>query len=201
MPTGTPNVPLDSRGRPLAGIALEVHLRKQAELAAAAEAREDVAALARVVCRLAARGLGLPAADALAALGVQAGPAGRGDALRVLRCAGIDPEPQAHAWAEQAPIRQQASRGRGWDGDPEHHPEVVALIRTPGVPMQAVLEKIAEVAERQARERAAQRAASPGVLWATRDGKEVREERAPVPLQPQRSIIRENVPPLGAEPA
>ena len=45
MPTGELKEPLDSNGRPLKGRALEYHLRKQAELQAAAEAREDIEAL------------------------------------------------------------------------------------------------------------------------------------------------------------
>ena len=107
MPTGTPNEPLDSNGRPLASAALRVHLMKQAELDAAAAAREDIEALARVVCRMAARGLMMPAPDALAVLGAQGGPGGREDALRCLRAAGYPPEPQAQRWAEERPLRQQ----------------------------------------------------------------------------------------------
>ena len=76
MPTGELKEPLDSNGRPLKGRALEYHLRKQAEVQAAAQAREDIEALARVVCRMAARGLMMPAPDALAVLGAQGGPRG-----------------------------------------------------------------------------------------------------------------------------
>jgi hypothetical protein len=201
MPTGTPDVPLDSNGRPLKGVALEGHLRRQAELDAAEQAREDVAALARMVCRLAARELGMPAPDALSALGARVGSSGQEDALRCLRAAGHVPDVQAQRWAAEAPVQAQHSTGRGYDGDPEHHPEVVALITTPGTPMSAVIAKIAEVAERQQAEREQAAAADPGLLWVTREGIEVRESRHPTPLRPQRSLVRQGVPELGSEPA
>jgi len=202
MPTGHPEPPRGSNGKPLAGVALEVHLRRQAELDAAASYAEDIRAMARTLGLLAARTLGLPVPDALAALGSRDGADGQADALRVLRCSGHLPDAQVQRWDELAPVRAQASTGRGYDGDPEHHPEVVALITTPGTPMSAVLAKIAEVAERQQAEREKAAEARPrGVLWTTREGAEVRESPAATPLRPQRSLVRQAVPELGSEPA
>ena len=209
MPTGTPNEPLDSNGRPLAGAALRVHLMKQAELDAAAAAREDIEALARVVCRMAARGLMMPAPDALAVLGAQGGPGGREDALRCLRAAGYPPEPQAQRWAKEAPLRQQSGTVAGdlYAGDPAHDSRVTAALRD-GRSMAEVADLIAEVRaeRRQAGEeqRAAAAAAGqdPGVLWVTPEGEPLRDGAAAHgrPLVPQRSVVRKDVPELGSEP-
>jgi hypothetical protein len=76
MPTGIPSQPADESGRPLVGAAVESWRRAEAERRAAAEAREDIEALARVVCRMAAGALRMPAPDALAAIGAQAGIGG-----------------------------------------------------------------------------------------------------------------------------
>jgi hypothetical protein len=199
MPSGTPSQPVDHRGKPLRGQALEGWRRKQAELAAAVEAREDIAALARMVCRLAARELGVPAPDALAVLGARDGASGQEDALRCLRASGINPEPQRQRWAEQAAVQAQHSTGPGWDRDPDHHPEVIALL-TSGAPMADVQEKIREAAGRAAREREEQLARSrPGVLWETREGEPVLERGHATPLRPQSSVIHRDVPELGAE--
>ena len=143
MPTGIPNEPLDSNGRPLASAALRVHL---AEVQAAAQAREDIEALARVVCRMAARGLMMPAPDALAVLGAQGGPGGREDALRCLRAAGYPPEPQAQRWAEEAPLRQQSGTVAGnlYAGDPSHDPRVTEALLA-GASMAEVADLIGEV--------------------------------------------------------
>jgi hypothetical protein len=158
-----------------------------------------VAALARMVCRLAARHLGLPAPDALAALGARAGSSGQEDALRCLRAAGHLPEMQAQRWAAEAPVQTQHSTGPGWDRDPEHHPEVTALLQA-GASMADVSEKIREVAGRVAREREEQLARSrPGVLWETREGEPVLDRGHPTPLRPQHSVVHNDVPELGAE--
>jgi hypothetical protein len=205
MPTGVPEVPRGADGRPLTGAALDVHLRKQAELAAAAGYAEDVKALARTVCRLAARALGgIPAPDALASLGVQAGNGGREDSLRVLRAAGIDPAPQARRWAEEAPLRMQASSRPGnlYAGDPEHDPRVTEAVLA-GQPLDYVADLIAQITAERQRERdeaAAAAPLAPGVLWETRDGRSVRESPQARPLMPQRSIVRKSVPPLGEPP-
>ena len=207
MPTGTPNEPLDSNGRPLAGAALRVHLMKQAELDAAAAAREDIEALARVVCRMAARGLMMPAPDALAVLGAQGGPRGREDALRCLRAAGYPPEPQAQRWAEEAPLRQQSGTVAGslYAEDPSHDPRVTEALLA-GASMAEVSDLIAEVrAERQQAEQEARAAAQaaghdPGVLWVTREGAVLRDGGAVTPLVRQRSVVRQSVEPLGSEP-
>ena len=198
MPTGTPEVPRDRRGRPLTGQALEGWRRRQAELAAAVAAREDVAAVARMVCRLAARATGLPAPDAMAALGAQAGATGQDDALRVLRAAGHVPDVQAQRWAAEATVQAQASTGPGWGNDPEHHPEVTALLLS-GAPMADVQEKIREVAGRMAREREErQLAARPGMLWETRDGVPVMDGSRVRPPR-QTSVVHNDVPELGSE--
>jgi hypothetical protein len=209
MPTGELKEPLDSNGRPLKGRALEYHLRKQAELKAAAEAREDVGALARVVCRMAARGLMMPAPDALAVLGAQGGPGGREDALRCLRAADYPPEPQAQRWAEEAALRQQSSSTAGdlYAGDPAHDPRVTAALRE-GHSMAEVADVVAGVAaeRRQAQDEAlaAARAAGqdPGVLWVTREGAVLRDGGTARgrPLVPQSSVVRRDVPELGSEP-
>jgi hypothetical protein len=208
MPTGTPHEPLDSNGRPLAGAALRVHLMKQAELEAAAAAREDIRSLARIVCRLASRALGaMPAPDALAVLGVQGGPGGREDALRCLRAAGYPPEPVAQRWAEEAPLRQQSSTVAGdlYANDPAHDPRVTEALLA-GASMAEVGDLIAEVrAERQqagqeARAAAAAAGVDPGVLWVTREGAVLRDGGAVTPLVPQRSVVRKDVPELGSEP-
>ena len=209
MPTGELKEPLDSNGRPLKGRALEYHLRKQAEVQAAAQAREDIEALARVVCRMAARGLMMPAPDALAVLGAQGGPGGREDALRCLRAAGYPPEPQAQRWAEEAPLRQQSSSAAGdlYAGDPAHDPRVTAALRD-GRSMAEVADLIAEVraerrqAEQDTRAAAAAAGQDPGVLWVTREGVVLRDGGTARgrPLVPQRSVVRRDVPELGSEP-
>ena len=203
----TPHGPLDTNGRPLAGAALRVHLMKQAELDAAAAAREDIEALARVVCRMAARGLMMPAPDALAVLGAQGGPGGREDALRCLRAAGYPPEPQAQRWAKEAPLRQQSGTVAGslYAEDPSHDPRVTEALLA-GASMAEVADLVAEVrAERQQAQQDARAAAAaaghdPGVLWVTREGGVVRDGGAVTPLVPQRSVVRKDVPELGSEP-
>jgi hypothetical protein len=203
MPTGVPEVPRGGDGRPLTGAALDVHLRRQAELAAAAAYAEDIKALARTVCRLAAGALRLPAPDALAAIGVQAGNGGREDALRVLRAAGLDPGPQRLRWAAEEPLRQSSSvAGDLYAGDPAHDPRVTQAVRA-GWPMAEVADLVAEITAERRRlkdEAAASAPLAPGVLWETRDGRPVRESRQATPLTPQHSIVRKSVPPLGERP-
>jgi len=208
MPTGELKEPLDSNGRPLKGRALEYHLRKQAEVQAAAQAREDIEALARVVCRMAARGLMMSAPDALAVLGAQGGPGGREDALRCLRAAGYPPEPQAQRWAEEAPLRRQSSTvADPYSNDPLHDPRVLAALG-PGGSIAEARDIAAEVAaeRRQARQEALAAAAAAGhdprLLWVTPEGEPLRDGAAAHgrPLVPQRSIVRRDVPELGSEP-
>ncbi len=203
MPTGTPSEPADERGRPLFGAALEAHLRKQAELDAAAGYAEDIKAVARIVCRLAGRALRMPAPDALAALGAQAGNGGQADALRTLRAAGFDPEPRAQRWAEEAPLARQASSRAGnlWD-DPEHDPRVIQALRE-GQPLDEVADLVAQITAERRREREEAEAAlpvPPDVLWTTREGRPVRESRQATPFMAQHSIVRRDVPELGSEP-
>ena len=205
MPTGTPNVPLDSNGRPLAGRALEAHLRKQAELDAAAGYAEDIKALARVVCRLAGRVTGLPATDGVRAVAAVAGQDGAQAALRCLRAAGLDPDPQARRWAAEAPLQRQASSRPGdlYAGDPAHDPRVTAAILA-GEPMDAVADLTAQVTaerRREAEEAEAALPVPPDVLWMTREGRPVRESRQATPFRAQHSIVRRDVPELGSEPA
>jgi hypothetical protein len=202
VPTGTPDVPLDSRGKPLAGVALEGHLRRQAELDAATEAREDVRAMARMLCRLAARQLNMPSPDALAALAARDGADGQADALRALRCAGVNPEPQRQRWAEQAPVQRQASSRTGdlWADSPDHDPRVTQAIMAgqSGAAVQDIIRQVTE--ERRAAKEGAAETARSGVLWTTRDGEEVRESPSrATPLMPQRSVVRRDVAPLGEE--
>jgi hypothetical protein len=82
----TPQPPEDRNGRPLAGRPLEVWQKRQAWLKQAAEAEEDIRATARVLAKVAARLTDKTddQADALALL------AGREDAARLLRAAGLD---------------------------------------------------------------------------------------------------------------
>ena len=204
MPSGVPEVPRGGDGRPLSGAALDVHLRRQAELAAAAGYAEDIRAMARTVCRMAAGALRMPAPDALAALGAQAGNGGREDSLRVLRAAGIDPDPQARRWAEEAPLLQQSSSRAGdlYAGDPEHDPRVTEAVLA-GAPLDEVADLVAQITAERARlkdEAAAARPLPPDVLWETRDGRLVRESPQARPLTEQRSIVRRSVPPLGERP-
>jgi hypothetical protein len=203
MPSGVPEAPRGGTGRPLTGAALDVHLRRQAELAAAAGYAEDIKALARTVCRLAVGVLRMPAPDALAALGAQAGNGGREDSLRVLRASGLDPDLQAERWAAEAPLRMQASSKAGslWD-DPEHDPRVTEAVLA-GWPMAEVADLVAQITAERARlkdEAAAALPVPPDVLWTTRDGRPVRESPQARPLMPQRSIVRKSVPPLGERP-
>jgi hypothetical protein len=207
MPTGVPEVPRGADGRPLTGAALDVHLRRQSELAAAAAYAEDIKALARTACRLAAGALRLPAADALAAIGVQSGNGGREDSLRVLRAAGFSPDPVAQRWAEEAPLRRQSSSVAGdlYANDPAHDPRVTEAVRA-GLSMAEVADITAEVAaeHRRVKQEAVAAAAAAGhdprVLWETREGKVLRDGGAETPLTPQRSIVRKSVPPLGERP-
>ena len=201
MPTGELKEPLDSNGRPLKGRALEYHLRKQAELRAAAEAREDIAAFARLYARDLARRTRLPVHAALASLGSEP------DALRVVRLVGADPGPVARTWAEERPLRQQSSTVAGdlYAGDPSRDPRVTEALLA-GRPMAEVADLVAEVrAERQqagqdARAAAAAAGHDPGVLWVTREGAVLRDGGAVRLLVPQRSVVRKDVPELGSEP-
>jgi hypothetical protein len=205
MPTGELKEPLDSNGRPLKGRALEYHLRKQAEVQAAAQAREDIEALARVVCRMAARGLMMPAPDALAVLGAQGGPGGREDALRCLRAAGYPPEPQAQRWAEEAPLRQQSSTvADPYSNDPAYDDRVTAALRE-GRSTAEIADLIAQVAaerDRAQRDQLEQRAAAgqpPGHMWDLVGGGVLRDGTRPA-APVQRSAVRRDVPELGSEP-
>ena len=199
MPTGTPHEPVDANGKPLGGAALESWRRAEAERRAAAEAREDVAALARVVCRLAGRVTGLPATDGVRAVASLAGQDGAEAALRCLRAAGLDPDPQARRWAAEAPRQRQASYRPGdlYAGDPAHDPRVTAAILA-GEPMDAVADLTAQVTaerRREAEEAEAALPVPPDVLWMTREGKAVREGSGHgAPLTAQRSIVRREVP-------
>lgn len=197
-----PEVPGDRTGRPLTGAALESWQRAEAERRAAVEAREDVAALARMVCRLAARGMSMPAPDALAAIGARSGPAGQQDALRCLRAAGYSPEPASQRWAEEAPLQRQSSRQTGdlYADDPAHDPRVTAALLA-GRPRAEVAELVAEVAAERQRAQEEAASAAPGVMWTTRNGDVVRDGGPAAPLVPQRSAVRQSVPPLGAEGA
>ena len=202
MPTGIPNEPLDSNGRPLASAALRVHL---AEVQAAAAAREDIEALARVVCRMAARGLMMPAPDALAVLGAQGGPGGREDALRCLRAAGYPPEPQAQRWAEEAPLRRQSSTvADPYSNDPAYDDRVTAALRE-GRSTAEIADLIAQVAaerDRAQRYQLEQRAAAgqpPGHMWDLVGGGVLRDGTRPA-APVQRSAVRRDVPELGSEP-
>jgi hypothetical protein len=205
MPTGELKEPLDSNGRPLKGRALEYHLRKQAEVQAAAQAREDIEALARVVCRMAARGLMMPAPDALAVLGAQGGPGGREDALRCLRAAGYPPEPQAQRWAEEAPLRRQSSTvADPYSNDPAYDDRVTAALRE-GRSTAEIADLIAQVAaerDRAQRDQLEQRAAAgqpPGHMWDLVGGGVLRDGTRPA-APVQRSAVRRDVPELGSEP-
>ena len=205
MPTGELKEPLDSNGRPLKGRALEYHLRKQAEVQAAAQAREDIEALARVVCRMAARGLMMPAPDALAVLGAQGGPGGREDALRCLRAAGYPPEPQAQRWAEEAPLRRQSSTvADPYSNDPAYDDRVTAALRE-GRSTAEIADLIAQVAaerDRAQRYQLEQRAAAgqpPGHMWDLVGGGVLRDGTRPA-APVQRSAVRRDVPELGSEP-
>ena len=205
MPTGELKEPLDSNGRPLKGRALEYHLRKQAEVQAAAQAREDIEALARVVCRMAARGLMIPAPDALAVLGAQGGPGGREDALRCLRAAGYPPEPQAQRWAEEAPLRRQSSTvADPYSNDPAYDDRVTAALRE-GRSTAEIADLIAQVAaerDRAQRYQLEQRAAAgqpPGHMWDLVGGGVLRDGTRPA-APVQRSAVRRDVPELGSEP-
>lgn len=187
--------------RPLTGVALEAHLRRQAELDAAASYAEDIAALARMVCRLAARSLGMPSPDAMAVLATRDGADGQADALRALRCAGVNPEPQRQRWAQEAPVQVQSSTVAGnlYESDPSHDPRVTAAIMAgqSGAAVQDLIRQVAE--ERQAAKEAAAETARSGVLWRTREGLEVRDGGAATPLRPQRSVVHRDVAPLGEE--
>jgi hypothetical protein len=83
---GTPQPPEDRNGRPLQGVALEVWRKRQAWIHAASEAEEDIRAVARVLAKVACRLTDKTddQADALTLL------AGREDAARMLRAAGLD---------------------------------------------------------------------------------------------------------------
>lgn len=117
--------PVDSRGRPLHGSALE-SARVAAERRSQAERYlGEFAAVARTLIAVCARLLGPPGPDALRAV------VGRADALALLRLAGLDTERIAGTWAESEPaVRQvsKASPGMGYDRDPLHHPAVVEAI-------------------------------------------------------------------------
>lgn len=176
-----PDGPRGADGKPLQGAALKAH-----------QTREDIAALARVLVRFLVRETRLPAAAAMASLG---GPDGDEDAFRVLKLAGAvmdgDLGPALDAQRAQAPA--QVSTGSGWQGDPEHHPDVTRLIMA-GAPMAEVNAKLRELAAERESGKAA--AADSGVLWTTRDGQTVTDAtRAPVQL----SHVHADVRPLGYE--
>jgi hypothetical protein len=98
---------------------------------------------------------------------------------------------------------QASSRpGNLYEGDPEHDPRVTAAVLA-GEPMDAVADLIAQITAERRRERdeaAATAALPPGVLWETRDGKQVRESSQATPIMAHRSVVRKHVPPLGEEP-
>jgi hypothetical protein len=202
----------DQNGKSLGGLPLETRIARMAVLdalwrAAESKVSENLAALARMVCRIAASALRRPAPDALAVYGAQAGDGGRDDALLVLRAAGLDPDRMAQRWAEELPVQRQSSSRPGniWADDPAHDPRVIAALRE-GRPMAEVADITAEVAAGQRREKQEQRDAAaaaghdPSVLWETRDGQVLRDDGAVTPLVPQRSVVRRGVPELGSEP-
>jgi hypothetical protein len=203
---------LSGNGRAMGGVPLETRIARMAQLdafwdLAESNAAENVAALARTVCRITASALRRPAPDAQAVYGAQGGAQGREDVLLVLRAAGYDPDPVAQMWADQAPLQRQSSRaGNIFANDPEHDPRVIAALRK-GRPMAEVADIAAEVAAERERVKQEERLAavaaghSPGVLWQTRTGAVVRDEGATStrPLQPQRSLVRRDVPELGSE--
>ena len=202
----------DQNGKSLGGLPLETRIARMAVLddlwgKAESKASENLAALARTVCRIAASMLRRPAPDALAVYGAQAGDGGRDDALLVLRAAGLDPDRMAQRWAEELPVQRQSSSRPGniWADDPMHDPRVLAALG-PGGSIAEAADIGAEVAgeRRRAKEDqlAAARAAGhdPDLLWTTREGKQVRDGGAATPLMPQRSVVRPGVPELGSEP-
>jgi hypothetical protein len=197
------------KGAMMGGPPLDSRIARMAQLdalwdLAESRAAENVAALARTVCRIAASALRRPAPDALAVYGAQGGADGREDALLVLRAAGYDPEPQAQRWAQELPVHRQASSRTGelYADDPMHDPRVIAALRE-GRSMAEVADIGAEVAagRRRAKQEALDAAGQdPSVLWVTRAGKALRDGGAATPLMPQRSVVRCGVPELGSEP-
>jgi hypothetical protein len=202
----------DRKGTMLAGPPLESRMARMAQLdalwqRAQGNDAENVAALARTVCRIAASALRMPAPDALAVYGAQAGDGSRDDALLVLRAAGLDPDGMAQRWAEELPVQRQSSSRAGdiWADDPAHDERVIAALRD-GRSMAEVADIAAEVAAQRRRAKEDQRAAAaeagrdPSVLWVTREGRAVRDDGVTTPLVPQRSVVRRDVPELGSEP-
>jgi aminopeptidase N len=190
----------DSRGRPLHGRALQVAQAGERRRQAEAEQAATVRALARAVVQLLARGAA-SGPDVLRSL------IGPGDALRVLRLAGLNAEVVAGNWDGQAPRQATTQLNGGWAADPDHDPRVTEVMRRPGATLAEINAVRAQVAAEYAA-RAAEKAArrEPAVLWHTRDGIPVVDGTAPlgVSLGPggapvQSSRVSESVPPLGSE--
>jgi hypothetical protein len=182
----------DSRGRPLHGRALQVAQAGERRRQAEAEQAATVRALARAVVQLLARGAA-SGPDVLRSL------IGPGDALRVLRLAGLNAEVVAGNWDGQAPRQATTQLNGGWAADPDHDPRVTEVMRRPGATLaeinavrgQVAAEYAQRAAERKAHEdRYYGRDQMPAAMGASTD-----EIGRPV----QRSLIHHDVPELGVE--
>jgi len=184
----------DSRGRPLHGRALQVAQAGERRRQAQAEQEATHQAVARALVTLMARG-SLSGPDVLRNL------VGPGDALRILRAAGMNAEPVAASWEAATPVQQAQSTGRTaalWSSSPDHDPRMVAVLTRPGVTdaeIAAVRAQVAAEYRQAAAEKAARRQSS-GVMWRTRDGEAVTDGTAPLV---QSSRVNQAVPPLGSE--
>ena len=128
--------------------------------AAYAEQDERQQALARVLLRLAVRVTGVPGAEALAII------AGEVDAQRILKViADAAPMP-----SDPVPVRRQVSTGNldPWDGEPDHDPRFLEILRQGGSNEQLAACRRAIVQEH--REELAGIQSRQNVMWVTRDG-------------------------------
>jgi hypothetical protein len=192
--------PTDSRGRPLYGRAREVAQAADQRRRAEAEALATYQAVARALVKLMARGA-LSGPDALRNL------VGPGDALRILRAAGMDAEPVAAGWqADQLPSGPAEHKSSPWASSPDHDPRVAhALVQGAS---DGELARIRVAVAQEYAQAAAGKAArqQSRVMWHSRHGAVVDGGTAPlgVSLGPdgapvQVSRVNESVPPLGSE--